>query len=216
MSYSPMPAIDKQALEKWVPRTKTGRLVLEGKVTSLRDVFEKNLPLLEPEIVDYLLPSLKYVRIDAKIVQKMTDAGRRSKFQVVVVVGDENGFVGIGIGKAKQYTEALAKAVRDAKLNIAPVRRGCGSWECRCSELHSLPFMVMGKSGSVKILLKPAPRGTGLVVGDIAKVVLRLAGIRDVWSETFGETRTTLNFAKAVIEALHNTYRFVTPADWSR
>ncbi|MEM0045395.1 MAG: 30S ribosomal protein S5, partial [Desulfurococcaceae archaeon] len=64
--------------------------------------------------------------------------------------------------------------------------------------------------------LKPAPRGTGLVVGDIAKVVLRLAGIRDVWSETFGETRTTLNFAKAVIEALHNTYRFVTPADWSR
>jgi small subunit ribosomal protein S5 len=216
MSYSPMPAIDKQALEKWVPRTKTGKLVLEGKITSLNEIFEKNLPLLEPEIVDYLLPNLKYVRIDAKIVQKMTDAGRRTKFQVIVVVGDENGFIGLGIGKARQYTEALAKAIRDAKLNTAPIRRGCGSWECRCSEPHSVPFTVKGKSGSVEILLKPAPRGTGLVVGDVAKIILRLAGIRDAWSKSFGETRTTLNFAKAVVEALHNTYKFVTPVDWSR
>jgi SSU ribosomal protein S5P len=216
MSYSPMPAIDKQALEKWIPRTKTGKLVLEGKITSLNEIFEKNLPLLEPEIVDYLLPNLKYVRIDAKIVQKMTDAGRRTKFQVIVVVGDENGFIGLGIGKARQYTEALAKAIRDAKLNTAPIRRGCGSWECRCSEPHSVPFTVKGKSGSVEILLKPAPRGTGLVVGDVAKIILRLAGIRDAWSKSFGETRTTLNFAKAVVEALHNTYKFITPVDWSR
>lgn len=216
MSYAPMPAIDKQALEKWTPRTKTGKLVLEGKITSLNEIFEKNLPLLEPEIVDYLLPNLKYVRIDAKIVQKMTDAGRRTKFQVVVVVGDENGFIGIGIGKAKQYTDALAKAIRDAKLNIAPIRRGCGSWECRCGEPHSVPYTISGKSGSVEIVLKPAPRGTGLVVGDTAKAILRLAGIRDAWSQSFGETRTTLNFAKAVVNALHNTYRFVTPVDWKR
>jgi len=216
MSYTPMPAIDKQALEKWVPRTKTGKLVMEGKITSLKEVFEKNLPLLEPEIVDYLLPNLKYVRLDAKIVQKMTDAGRRTKFQVIVVVGDEEGFIGIGIGKAKQYTEALAKAIRDAKLNIAPIRRGCGSWECRCSEPHSVPYMVQGKSGSVEIILKPAPRGTGLVVGDVAKAILRLAGISDVWSQSFGHTRTTLNYAKAVVNALHNTYKFTTPIDWSR
>ncbi|MEM0031609.1 MAG: 30S ribosomal protein S5, partial [Desulfurococcaceae archaeon] len=137
-------------------------------------------------------------------------------FQVIVVVGDENGFVGIGIGKARQYTEALAKAIRDAKLNTAPIRRGCGSWECRCSEPHSVPFTVRGKSGSVEIVLKPAPRGTGLVVGDVAKVILRLAGIRDAWSESYGETRTTLNFAKAIVNALHNTYKFVTPVDWSR
>ncbi|MEM4717875.1 MAG: 30S ribosomal protein S5 [Desulfurococcaceae archaeon] len=211
-----MPAIDKQALEKWTPRTKTGKLVLEGKITSLSEIFEKNLPLLEPEIVDYLLPGLKYVRIDAKIVQKMTDAGRRTKFQVIVVVGDENGFIGIGIGKAKQYTDALSKAIRDAKLNISPIRRGCGSWECRCGEPHSVPFTVKGKSGSVEVMLKPAPRGTGLVVGDTAKIILRLAGIRDAWSQSFGETRTTLNFAKAIVSALHNTYRFVAPVDWSR
>ncbi|MEM4809552.1 MAG: 30S ribosomal protein S5, partial [Desulfurococcaceae archaeon] len=75
-----MSAVDKEALEKWVPRTRVGKMVLEGKITSLKELFEKNLPLLEPEIVDYLLPDLKYIRIDAKIVQKMTDAGRRSKF----------------------------------------------------------------------------------------------------------------------------------------
>ncbi|MGC8982589.1 MAG: 30S ribosomal protein S5 [Desulfurococcaceae archaeon] len=216
MSYNPMPAVDKAALEKWVPRTKTGKLVLEGKVTSLKDVFEQNLPLLEPEIVDYLLPDLKYVRIDARIVQKMTDAGRRSKFQVVVVVGNENGYVGIGVGKARQYAEALAKAIRDAKLNIRPIKRGCGSWECRCSEPHTVPFVVSGKSGSVRVTLKPAPRGTGLVAGDVAKVVLRLAGLKDVWTQSFGETRTTLNFAKAVVNALHNTYKFVTPLEWTR
>ncbi|MEM1628933.1 MAG: 30S ribosomal protein S5 [Desulfurococcaceae archaeon] len=211
-----MSAVDKEALEKWVPRTRVGKMVLEGKITSLKELFEKNLPLLEPEIVDYLLPDLKYIRIDAKIVQKMTDAGRRSKFLVVVVIGNENGFVGIGTGKARQYNESLLKALRNAKLNIVPIRRGCGSWECRCSEPHSVPYMVSGKSGSVKIVIKPAPKGTGLVAGDIAKTVLRLAGIKDAWTQSFGETRTTLNFAKAVVNALHNTYRFVTPLEWAK
>ncbi|WP_440060043.1 30S ribosomal protein S5 [Thermogladius sp. 4427co] len=211
-----MSAVDKSALEKWVPRTRVGKMVLEGKITSLKEIFDKNLPLLEPEIVDYLLPNLKYERIDATLVQKMTDAGRRTRFRVVVVVGNEDGFVGIGVGKAKQYVEALNKALRDAKLNIIPVRRGCGSWECRCSEPHSVPFTVVGKSGSVRIVIKPAPKGTGLVAGEIAKIVLRMAGIRDAWTETFGETRSSINFAKATWDALRNTYRFVTPLDWLR
>lgn len=209
-----MSAVDKASLEKWVPRTRVGKMVVEGKITSLKEIFDRNLPLLEPEIVDYLLPDLKYERIDAGIVQKMTDAGRRTKFRVVVVVGDGKGFVGVGSGKAKQYTDALAKAIRNAKLNITPIRRGCGSWECRCGEPHSVPFTVTGKSGSVEIIVKPAPKGTGLVAGDIGKVVLRLAGIRDAWTESFGETRTSLNFAKATLNALKNTYRFVTPVDW--
>ncbi|MGC9121398.1 MAG: 30S ribosomal protein S5 [Thermogladius sp.] len=211
-----MSAVDKGALEKWVPRTKVGKMVLEGKITSLKEIFDKNLPLLEPEIVDYLLPNLKYERIDAGLVQKMTDAGRRTRFRVVVVVGNEDGFVGVGLGKAKQYVEALNKAIRDAKLNITPVKRGCGSWECRCGEPHSVPFTVVGKSGSVRIVIKPAPKGTGLVSGEAAKVVLRLAGIRDAWTETFGETRTSVNFAKATLNALKNTYKFVTPLDWLR
>lgn len=210
----PRSAVDKEALETWVPRTRVGKMVVEGKITSLKEIFDRNLPLLEPEIVDYLLPDLKYERLDVGIVQKVTDAGRRSRFRVVVVVGNEDGFVGVGSGKARQYLVALRKALRNAKLNITPVRRGCGSWECRCGEPHSIPFTVQGKSGSVVVVLKPAPKGTGLVAGDTAKAVLRMAGIKDVWTETFGKTKTTLNFAKAVVNALRNTYKFVAPVDW--
>ncbi|MEB3787196.1 MAG: 30S ribosomal protein S5, partial [Desulfurococcales archaeon] len=65
-------------------------------------------------------------------------------------------------------------------------------------------------------ILKPAPKGTGIVAGDVAKTVLRLAGIRDVWTFTKGETRTSYNFARATYLALRNTYSFVTPVDWQR
>ena len=198
----------------WEPRTRVGRLVKEGVITTIDEIFARNMPILEPEIVDYLLPDLKHEVIDVKIVQKMTDAGRVTKFRATVVVGNEDGYVGIGKGKARQLRQAIEKAIVNAKLNIIPVRRGCGSWECKCGTAHSVPYTVRGKSGSVEVVLKPAPLGTGLVIGDAAKVVLRLAGIRDVWSSTKGETRTTYNFARATYNALRNTYYFVTPVDW--
>ncbi len=206
-----------KSIEEWVPKTKVGRMVKEGKITSLKEIFDMNLPIREPEIVDYLLgPELKHEIIDITLVQKQTDAGEISRFRVLIVVGNENGFVGLGLGKARQLRVAIEKALTDAKLNIIPVRRGCGSWECLCNEPHSVPFTVRGKAGSVEVMLKPAPKGTGLVAGDVAKVVLRYAGIRDVWTWTKGETRTTVNFAKAVYEALKNTYKLVTVYDWQR
>ncbi len=209
-------AYDTSVEVEWQPRTLVGKLVKEGKIRSLAEIFERNLPILEPEIVDYLIgPELKYETVDVTLVQKMTDAGRINRFRVVVVVGNENGFVGVGQGKARQLRVAIEKAIRNAKLNIAPVRRGCGSWECLCTEPHSVPFTVRGKCGSVEVVLKPAPRGTGLVAGDAAKVVLRLAGVRDVWSFTKGETRTTINFVKATFNALKQTYKLVTPSDWA-
>lgn len=206
----------KTSLEEWVPRTKVGHLVKEGKITSIEEIFAMNLPILEPEIVDYLLPDLKNEVVDVSIVQKQTDAGEISRFRVVVVVGNENGYIGVGKGKARQLRFAIDKAITNAKLNIAPVRRGCGSWECMCGLPHSVPFVVTGKSGSVQVILHPAPKGTGLVAGDAAKAVLRLAGIKDVWTFTKGETRTTYNFVRAAYLALVNTYRFATPVDWSR
>lgn len=209
-------AQEQRSVEEWVPRTRVGRMVKEGRISSLREIFEKNLPILEPEIVDYLAPNLKHEVLDVSLVQKVTDAGRDTKFRVVVVVGDENGFVGVGSGKAKQIRFAIEKALVNAKLNIAPIRRGCGSWECMCGKQHSVPFTVRGKSGSVVVTLKPAPRGTGLVAGNVAKSVLRLAGLSDVWSSTLGETRTTYNFAMATYNALKSTYYFVTPKDWAR
>ncbi|MGC8752915.1 MAG: 30S ribosomal protein S5 [Fervidicoccaceae archaeon] len=207
---------ERVSLEEWIPKTKVGRMVKEGKITSMRELFELNLPILEPEIVDFLLPNLMHEVIDVGIVQKQTDAGELSRFKTVVVIGNGEGFVGIGTGKAKQLRFSIEKAIINAKLNIVPVRRGCGSWECLCGTSHSVPFKTVGKSGSVEVVLYPAPKGTGLVAGDIAKTVLRLAGIKDVWSKTFGETRTTYNFAKATYNALKNTYKFVTVEDWKK
>ncbi|MEL9940054.1 MAG: 30S ribosomal protein S5 [Ignisphaera sp.] len=203
-------------VEEWTPRTRLGWMVKEGKITSIDQVFAMNAVIMEPEIVDILLPNLKQEILDVVLVQKMTDAGRISRFRAVVAVGNENGYIGLGIGKAKQLRTAIEKAVIDAKLNIVPVRRGCGSWECSCNEPHSVPFRVRGKSGSVEITLIPAPLGVGIVAGEVAKTILRLAGLRDVWTFTKGETRTTINFAKAVYNALKNTNKFVTPVDWGK
>jgi small subunit ribosomal protein S5 len=205
------------SIEEWKPRTKLGWLVKEGNVTSLKEIFDMNMKIKEPEIVDALLGrELQHEIIDINMVQKMTDAGRITRFRVVVVVGNQNGFVGLGVGKARQLRMAVDKAIMDAKLNIIPVRRGCGSFECGCSEPHSIPYQVRGKAGSVEVVLKPAPKGAGLVAGDTAKVVLRYAGIRDIWSWSRGKTSTTINFAMAVFDALKKAYRFVTVNEWGR
>jgi small subunit ribosomal protein S5 len=195
-------------LSVWEPRTELGRLVKEGKIRTIDEIFANNYIIKEPEIVDILLPGLKQELLAVNLVQRQTHAGERNQFRAVVAVGNEDGYVGVGVGKAKQVRQAIEKAVREAKLNIIPVRRGCGSWKCSCDEPHSVPFVVRGKAGSVEVTLIPAPKGVGLVAGDVAKVVLRLAGIKDVWTQTRGETRTTLNFAMAVYNALRNTYYF--------
>jgi small subunit ribosomal protein S5 len=191
-------------------------MVKEGKITSIDQIFAINAIIMEPEIVDILLPNLSQEIIDVVLVQKMTDAGRISRFRAVVAIGNGDGYVGLGIAKARQLRTAIEKAVIDAKLNIVPVRRGCGSWECSCKEPHSVPFRVAGKAGSVEVTLIPAPLGVGLVAGEVAKIILRLAGIRDVWTFSKGESRTTINFAKAVYNALKNTNKFVTPLDWGK
>ncbi len=202
------------SLENWVPRTTVGKLVQEGKITSIDEIFERNLPIKEAEIVDALLKNLEFEVINVNFVQRQTDAGEVSQFQVTVAVGNKDGYVGVGMGKSKHIRVAIDKAVRNAKLRIIPVRRGCGSWECLCGEPHSLPFKVSGKSGSVRIELLPAPKGVGLVASDVAKTVLRLAGVKDVWTRSFGETRTTHNMAKAVYNALKQTYKFKSPDMW--
>ena len=98
--------------------------------------------------------------------------------------------------------EVMRKAVDNAKYNIIKVRRGCGDWGCVCGREHTVPFKVTGKTSSVSVTLMPAPAGVGLVVGDVGKTILKLAGIHDVWSQTFGQTQTTVNFANAVFGAL--------------
>jgi len=127
--------------------------------------------------------------------------GRRYKVSALVVVGDGNGHIGIGKASAIEHSDAIEKATQVAKLNIIPVKRSCGSWECGCSEGHSIPGVVEGKSGSVRITLKPAPKGVGLCVNDEAKKMMRLVGITDVWCSSFGDTRSRVNYSFALFDA---------------
>jgi len=206
----------EERLEGWVPRTKLGKMIQEGQISSLEEVFTEGLKIREPEIVDVLLPDLQEEVININLVQKQTDAGEKSRFKAVVAVGNRDGYVGLGSGKAAQVRTAIEKASMDARLNITLVRRGCGSWECRCGKPHSLPFQIRGKCGGVEIVLVPGPRGLGLVASEVAKVILGLAGVNDCWTRSFGSTRTIPSFACAVFDALRKTYRLVTTAEWVR
>ncbi|MCX8170470.1 MAG: 30S ribosomal protein S5 [Candidatus Bathyarchaeota archaeon] len=201
---------------EWVPRTKLGRMVIEGKISSLEEIFANGFKISEPEIVNMLVPNLEEEIINIGLVQKQTDAGEKSRFKAIVAVGNRDGCLGIGAGKAAQVRTAIEKAAREARLNITIIRRGCGSWECGCGQLHSLPFEVTGKCGAVKVAILPGPRGLGLVAGEVAKVILRLAGIKDCWTRSYGPTGTIPSFAYAIFDALKKTYNVVTPMDWAR
>ncbi|MDD1727726.1 MAG: 30S ribosomal protein S5 [Methanospirillum sp.] len=190
---------------EWVPLTGLGRMVQSGEIKSIDEALASGKPIKEPEIVDAFLPDLVDEVLDINMVQRMTDSGRRVKFRAVVVVGNRDGYIGFGQGKDSQVGDAIKKAIVNAKTHVIKVRRGCGSWECGCSHPHSIPMLVTGVAGSVKVTLRPAPQGIGLVTGDIGKKVLELAGIHDVWAQTQGQTRTTINYAKATFNALRAT-----------
>jgi small subunit ribosomal protein S5 len=192
-------------LLEWSPKTRLGRMVKNNEITNMSDALKTGLPLCEPEIVDTLLPDLEDEVIDVNMVQRMTDSGRRVKFVITVAVGNKDGFIGLGQAKGREVGASIKNAIDNAKLNIIEIRRGCGSWECGCGKPHTVPFTVTGKSGSVEVTFKPAPRGLGLATNDVAKKILRLAGINDCWSFTRGKTKTVVNNAKASFNALKKT-----------
>lgn len=203
----------------WIPKTKLGKDVKSKKIKKIDEILESNQKILEQEIVDSLL-NLKSDLLSIgqskgkfgggkrrawKQTQRKTQEGNIPTFSTLAVVGDENGHVGIGMGRAGETLPARDKAIRKAKLGIIKIKRACASFDCACTELHSIPFKVEGKSGSVKVILIPAPQGTGLVVANELKKILKLAGIKDVYSKTFGSQRTTFNLARACINALKKT-----------
>ncbi len=216
-------------LENWEPKTKLGKLVKEGKIKNIDEILLRGYRIMEPEIVDYLLPNLQVEfiligkskgkfrrRLPYRMVQKKTAEGNKTKFEVLAVVGDGGGHVGIGLGKHSEITVAREKAIRNAKLNIIAIARGCGSWECDCGEPHSIPFKVIGKSGSVRVHLLPAPKGVGLVASDEVKKILKLAGIKDIWMRSFGQTTTKINHIKAVFDALRKLTITKVPQDYAK
>ncbi len=212
---------EKKEVFSWDPRTKLGKAVKEGKEKDIDKILMHGKKILEPQIVDTLLnlssDLLSIGQAKGKFgggkrrawrqTQKKTQEGNVITFSAMAIVGDKKGHVGIGYGRAKETLPAREKAIRNAKLSIIRVNLGFESPEHEKdhSDPHTIPFKIEGKCGSARIVLWPAPRGTGLVIGDECKKILKLAGIKDVYSKTQGFTRTTFNLAKACINALEKT-----------
>eukprot|EP01001_Neometanema_parovale_P009178 NODE_5428_length_947_cov_552.504854_g5210_i0.p1 GENE.NODE_5428_length_947_cov_552.504854_g5210_i0~~NODE_5428_length_947_cov_552.504854_g5210_i0.p1 ORF type:complete len:282 (+),score=79.08 NODE_5428_length_947_cov_552.504854_g5210_i0:62-847(+) len=203
--------------KEWVPVTKLGRLVKENKLRKLEEIFTYSLPVKEYQIIDEFLPQpgkLKDEVMKVHPTQKQTKAGQRTRFKAFVVVGDEDGHVGLGVRSSKEVANAIRAALINAKLNLIPVRRGF--WGGKLGQPHTVPCKVTGVSGSVLIRLIPAPRGAGVVAAPATKKVLQFAGIADVFTKSTGQTRTMGNFVKAVFDALCQTYGFLTPDLWAK
>jgi small subunit ribosomal protein S5 len=183
-----------EAVKAWKPKTSLGKKVVSGEVNDLGAVLDRGEKILEAEIVDMLIPNLQNdllligqargkfgggQRRVFKTTQKKTKKGNKPKFSTCAVVGNADGFVGIGFGKSIETVPSRDKAIKRAKLNIMKIRRGCGSWKCNCGEPHSIPYQIGGKCGSAEILIMPAPKGTGLKVEKECAKILKLAGIKD-------------------------------------
>lgn len=208
-------AVDPAVLDTWVPKTALGKDVKEKRITSFDEVLKHGRKILESEIVDSLLPNLKQELIELSSTQRMTDSGRKAKYRAVVAVGDEERFLGIGHAKADEVRPSVETAIKEAKYNIIPVFLGCGSWECGCGLPHSMPITVTGRYGGVRVTLRPAPRGTGIVANPIVRITLQLAGVKDVWTKAEGRTRNRLNTVMAVHDALNQLNRMRVKKEWS-
>ena len=191
---------------EWIPKTILGKKVASGEITTMDEIYKKGFRIQEAGIIKKLLPDLKTEVIDVGLIQKMTPNGQSTRFKALVAAGNENGWLGIGLGKSKQMRIAIEKANNAAFLNVSPVKLGCGSWECRCDQKHSVPYKVKGKGGSVTIELLPGPRGLGLVAGGKIRNLLRLAGLKDAWTYTKGSTATMNSTSKALLQCLRQTF----------
>jgi len=203
--------------ESWNPKTEIGRKVKEGIITDIDVILEEGDQIMETEIVDVLLQNAESdllligqskgkfgggARRVFRQTQKKTKEGNKPSFATYAVIGDKNGHIGVGYGKARETIPAREKSLRAAKLGLIKVRRGSGSWDSSVAEPHSIPFAVEGKCGSVVVKLMPAPKGTGLVCQSEIQKILKLAGIEDIWSRTSGMTKSRINLIKATVEAL--------------
>ena len=125
-------------------------------------------------------------------VSKVVKGGKRFKFAVLVVVGDGERYVGAGIGKAKEISEAVRKGIDKASKDLVELKRMD----------DTLPHPVQGQFGAASVLLKPAPAGTGIIAGGVVRAIMELGGVKNVVTKVVGRTSNAINVAWATLEAL--------------
>jgi len=217
--------------DNWLPRTRLGKMVKAGEIKSIDEILNKGVQIRESEIVDTLLPNLESdlilvgqskgkfgggKRRAFRQTQKKTSEGSKIKFTCIAIVGNKDGYVGLGVGTSSETVPAKNKALRAAKLNIIRIKRGCGSWECACGTPHSIPFKIKGKCGSVEVTFKPGPKGLRLACSNELKKILTLAGIKDIWGKARGQTRTRMNLVYACFNALKNLTEMKTRSHFEK
>jgi small subunit ribosomal protein S5 len=141
--------------------------------------------------IDATKLNLEETVVQVSRVSKVVKGGRRFSIRALVVVGDHNGYVGCGLGKASEYTEAIRKGVEDAKKNLIQVPLS-GT---------TIPFMVTTRFGASEVMLKPAAPGTGVIAGGAVRAVMESAGVRDILTKTLGSTNKA-NTVHACLKAL--------------
>lgn len=138
-------------------------------------------------------PDFEQKLLDLARVTRVVKGGRRFRFRAVLIIGNRNGKVGIGIAKGSDVSESIRKAYNGGRKKLIQIKR----------HNNTIPCDVRAKDGSAKVMLKPAKPGTGIVAGGAVRAVVELAGIRDVVSKSYGSSNK-LNVARATLKALEN------------